>query len=54
MSKDGKLNDESEVDYHALENAGLMYVISGYGGLVYRPSDLCQIFVDLDLDRTGA
>lgn len=53
LSEDGRLDDAKGIDYHALENAGLMHVLSGYGGLVYRPSDLCQVFVDLDLDRMG-
>jgi hypothetical protein len=43
----------SDATYHALENAGLMYAGSAWGGLVYRPTDLCQVFVDLDLDRAG-
>jgi hypothetical protein len=53
MSKDGKF-DASDATYYALENAGLMRAVSGFGALVYHPSDLCQVFVDLDLDRAGA
>jgi len=52
MWREEKKIDASEATFHALENAGLMTASPGYGGLVYQPSDLCQKFVDLDLDRT--
>jgi len=35
----------------AFMNAGLAVVGSGYGALVYKPSDVCSTFIDLDLDR---
>ena len=44
--------EASDATLQALDNAGLMYAASGWGGLVYRVSDLCQAFVELDLDRT--
>jgi hypothetical protein len=50
-SKDGKF-DAGEDTRHALENAGLIYAASGYGALVYKPTDLCQVFLELELDRT--
>lgn len=45
--------DAGKDTYYALENAGLMYATSGLGGLAYKPSDLCQVFIDLDLDQVG-
>lgn len=51
MSKQEKI-EASEATFHALENAGLMHAATTWGGFVYQPSELCQIFVDLDLDRT--
>ncbi len=34
----------------ALAAAGLARPLSGWGGLVYEPSDVCSAFVSLDLD----
>jgi hypothetical protein len=54
MSKaEDKTNASEATTYRALEGAGLMYAVTGFGGLVYRPSDLCHVFVDLDLDGAG-
>lgn len=52
FTTEGK-TDAGKDTYYALENAGLMYATSGFGGLAYKPSDLCQVFIDLDLDRVG-
>ena len=43
--------DVSDATFQALENAGLMHAVSAYGGLGYRVSELCQDFIDLELDR---
>jgi hypothetical protein len=43
----------TEPDYtmRALEGAGLMVSLSGYGGMVFQPSELCAVFTELDLDQ---
>lgn len=46
--------DERPETYHALENAGLMKAESAWGGMVYLPTDLCEVFVGLELDRARA
>jgi hypothetical protein len=43
--------DEPEHTMQALVGAGLMFAQSGWGGLVYSPTELCGVFVELDLDR---
>lgn len=34
----------------ALMTAGLANALSGYGCLVYKPSEVCEVFVRLNLD----
>ncbi len=36
----------------ALHTVDLMSAASGWGCLVYEPNDLCEVFLNLDLDKT--
>lgn len=51
--RDGRINERLET-CQALENAGLMRAASAWGALAYQPTDLCVVFVNLQLDRTSA
>lgn len=47
-------NEElGECSYQALESAGLVSASAAFGGMHYQPTNLCQVFVQLDLDRVG-
>lgn len=49
---EGGVIEEPEHTMQALEGAGLMLAKSGWGAIVYQPSELCAVFTELDLDQT--
>lgn len=53
MSVEERLNANVDI-LQCLQNAGLVNVFSGFGSLVYEPNYLCNLFLDLNLDRTDA
>jgi hypothetical protein len=48
----GIIPDVSVATLQALQGAGLLEAVSGWGALVYRPNDLTEVFLNLDLDGT--
>lgn len=47
-----KMEDEFDpISLQAFVNAGLANVFSGFGGLIYKPNDVCSSFLELELDR---
>lgn len=46
------LHSENLPSLQALERTGLLSAVSGWGALVYLPTDLCGVFLSLALDST--
>lgn len=49
----GQAIEASELTLQAYQAAGLATAAAAWGGLVYTPTDLCRVFVELDLDFVG-
>jgi hypothetical protein len=49
----GKTLAADEATLHAMVNAGLLSTVSAWSGISYEATALCQLFIDLDLDKIG-
>jgi hypothetical protein len=54
LFRDSEPTARQKIDATFLVNAGLANIGSGWGALVFTPNDICNKFLQLDLDRLAA